>query len=58
MSEKDLIGVRVDEETMDIIESQLGYGDSKSGWVREAIEARIEKEGLAGNAPKTVMTAD
>ena len=55
MSEKDLIGVRVDEETMEIIESQLGYGDSKSGWVREAIEERIAKEGLEGNQSQMVM---
>ena len=56
MSEKDIIGVRVDEETMALIEEQLGYGDSKSGWVREAIRRRIEEDGL-GN-PKTTVMAD
>lgn len=57
MSEKETIGVRVDPETADLIEDQLGYGDSKSGWVREAIERRIKEEGL-GNQSAVTVTAD
>ena len=28
----------------DALEEQLDYGDSKSDWVREAIERRLERE--------------
>ena len=56
MSDKDeQIAVRVDHETKEIIAKQLGYRDSMSEWVREAIEERIEKEGLSGNQSQMVM---
>ena len=56
MSEKDeQIAVRVDRETKAIIAEQLGYRDSMSEWVREAIEERIAKEGLEGNQSQMVM---
>lgn len=57
MTEKDQIGVRVDPETKRLIESQLGYGDSISGWVRVAIEQRLQREGLLGDemGNRTIM---
>jgi len=59
MTEKDLIGVRVDPETKDRIEAQLEYGDSLSGWVRQAIEERLEREeNTEGNRNKALQTAD
>lgn len=51
------IGFRIDEETREIIEEELDYGDHISEWVRVAIEERIEREGLAGNQTQ-MMTAD
>lgn len=51
------IGVRIDEETRSVIEEELEYGDSLSEWVREAIELRIESEGLCeeNRTPAAVM---
>jgi len=43
---KDQIGVLIDEELKKKIEGQLGYNDSMSGWVREAIHEKLEREGL------------
>lgn len=31
----------------DAIDDQLEYGDSRSGWIREAIEEKFEREGIA-----------
>lgn len=45
MPEKEMIGVRVTQETKERIEEQLEYGDSMSEWVREAILLRLESEG-------------
>ena len=59
MAEKDLIGVRVDPEIKQRIEDQLEYGDSISGWVRQAIEERLEREEAAeGNLKAVPQTAD
>lgn len=56
--EKDAqIVVRVDAETKALIADQLEYGDSMSVWVREAIEQRIENEGLRGSKNQ-MMAAD
>jgi Arc/MetJ-type ribon-helix-helix transcriptional regulator len=51
MPEKEMIGVRVTEETKGRIEEQLEYGDSMSEWVREAILLRLESktDGMEGN---------
>jgi len=59
MADKEYIGVRVDEETKDRIEEQLEYGDSLSGWVREAIDERLARqEADEGNPNAAAMTAD
>lgn len=34
------------ESMNDAIESQLGYNDSKSEWMREALLERLEREGV------------
>lgn len=31
---------------VEVIENQLGYRDSRAGWIREAALQRIEREGL------------
>lgn len=38
-----MLAVRVSPEMMDRIEQQLEYGDTKSGWVRETIQQRLEQ---------------
>lgn len=42
---KDLT-VPVPGEVDELIEQELSYGDSKAGWVREAILQRLEREGV------------
>jgi len=47
MSESDQmtdVVVFLDSETEAAIEEQLEYGDSKSGWIREACRRRLENE--------------
>lgn len=59
MAEKELIGVRVDPEVKERIEGQLEYGDSISGWVRTAIEQRLEREEASeGNPNQALQIAD
>lgn len=43
MARKD-VTVPMDESLNREIEQQLGYGDSKAGWIREAIKLRLAKE--------------
>lgn len=38
------VTVPMPESLADEIESQLGYGDSRAGWIREAIRQRLERE--------------
>jgi len=42
--------VRLPDELVEEIEEQLEYGDSKSEWIREAIEQRFEREDEAQDA--------
>lgn len=41
------------------IDDQLGYGDSRAAWIREAVRQRLEREAVEGN-PKAAIaqTAD
>lgn len=41
-SPKTAAKVLLDEVVEDAIEDQLDYGDSKSGWIREACEMRLD----------------
>jgi hypothetical protein len=36
----------MEDEMNDAIESELGYGDSKAGWIREACRQRLQREGV------------
>jgi len=38
------VSFRLDDETVEEIESQLEYGDAKSEWIREAIRRRLADE--------------
>ena len=40
------VTVSIPGEWYDIIEDELGYGDSMSGWVRDAVGDRLQEEGL------------
>ena len=40
------VSFRYPEWMDESVESQLGYGDSKSEWIREAVRQRLEREGL------------
>jgi hypothetical protein len=48
MSEADTlcedVVVYLDAETRAAIEAQLEYGDSMSGWIRDAVELRLDRE--------------
>lgn len=46
-------GISVSPETLERIEEQLDYGDSRSEWVRGAIDQRLSGESSA-TAEKTV----
>lgn len=47
MAKKDNeVSVPMEQEMNDAIEEQLGYGDSKAGWIRDAIRQRLEREGV------------
>ena len=37
------IGIAIEEETVDEIDSYLEYGDSRSAWIRDAIQQKLEK---------------
>jgi len=48
MSESDIDAqpsVGMPKELVDEIEKQLGYGDSKAEWIREACRQRLDREG-------------
>lgn len=36
--------VGMSDDMVDAIEKQLGYGDSKAEWIREACRQRLERE--------------
>jgi len=40
------ISIKLTEEMDECIVSQLSYGDSKSGYIRESVAARLEDEGV------------
>jgi Arc/MetJ-type ribon-helix-helix transcriptional regulator len=47
------VTVTMPAEMVDIIDGQLDYGDSRSAWIRRAIQERFAREGLdaATDAP-------
>jgi len=40
------ITVPMPEALNNAVEQELEYGDSKAGWIREAIRMRLESEGV------------
>lgn len=44
--ESQSVTVAMPEEMVETINEQLDYGDSRAGWIREAIRQRMEREGL------------
>lgn len=44
MNNRTDLTVPLPEELNDKIEAELEYGDSKAGWIREAIRMRLEAE--------------
>lgn len=43
MTTKNDVVTFLDPATEDAIEQELGYGDSKSEWIRKACEQRLER---------------
>lgn len=37
------IGISIEEETVEEIDSLLEYGDSRSAWIRDAIQERLDR---------------
>ena len=46
MVKEDEITVPVEPAMNEAIEGQLGYGDSKAGYIRKAITMRLREEGV------------
>ena len=44
-SRKD-VTVPLPEDAVDEIDETLSYGDSRAGWIREAVYKRLEREGV------------
>lgn len=53
MDDRKDITVPMDASLNDAIEAELGYGDSKAGWIRDAIKMR-----LARDRDEPVVTTD
>lgn len=45
MEDRKDVTVPMPASLVDAIEGQLGYGDSRAGWVREAARQRLAREG-------------
>lgn len=40
------VTVSLPAEWVDAIEEELEYGDSRSGWIREAVQMRLDNDGV------------
>ena len=40
------VTVPLPEDAVDEIDEKLTYGDSRAGWIREAVYQRLEREGI------------
>lgn len=45
MSSRTTPTVPMSEDLLDAIEDQLGYGDSRAEWIRQACRDRLERDG-------------
>lgn len=43
-NERSYTTVTMSDELLERIEERLDYGDSRSAWIREAVEQRLERE--------------
>jgi metal-responsive CopG/Arc/MetJ family transcriptional regulator len=43
------VTVSLPAEWVEEIDNNLDYGDSRSGWIREAVRQRLEAEGYFGD---------
>jgi metal-responsive CopG/Arc/MetJ family transcriptional regulator len=41
---KEQVDVYLDDDLLEQVESQLEYGDSLSGWIRDATRMRLERD--------------
>lgn len=41
-----VVTARISEKVNDEIEEVLDYNDTKSDWIREAVEEKLEREGV------------
>lgn len=58
MDDRKDVTVPMPGDMVDRIDGQLEYGDSRAGWIREAVEERLERlEAEEGN-PKIPATAN
>lgn len=46
MEDKHEVTVPMDGRLHDTMVGELEYGDTKAGWIREAIRQRLEREGV------------
>jgi len=58
MQDRKDVTVPMPESLSDAIEGELEYGDSKAGWIREAIEQRLAAERDTGDEHDTDTDAD
>lgn len=42
---------------VDAIDDQLEYGDSRSAWIRDAVQEKLRREGFEGNSHPRMATA-
>jgi Arc/MetJ-type ribon-helix-helix transcriptional regulator len=48
------ITVSMPDEQVEAIEERLEYGDSRSEWIRQAIDQRLEKEAESDSGNRTL----
>lgn len=59
MDDRKDVTVPMPGDMVDRIDGQLEYGDSRAGWIREAVEERLERlEAEEGNPSPTPVIAD
>ena len=51
------ISISLPEELIEEINDRLEYGDSRSEWIKEAIELKLESEEFEGNSTPAAMVA-
>ncbi len=46
MANRKDVTVPLPKDAVDEIDGKLSYGDSRAGWIREAVYQRLEREGI------------